>query len=598
MYRSAIAIGLLAMFLSPALLFARQNILLNGSMESGEGPGGIDQHVAADWTEFGVNVERSDTVNLTPPGDGHALKAFGDSDSNAAGAFQEISGFAAGQSVTATVYLYSPGFDKLGGSGNAGIVLEFLNMFGGTIGGLHELYPFTAGSPADTWVEATVGPLTAPTGTAKVRVSCKLNWTPGSISGAVYWDDVDVHVGSGANTVVNGDFETAGHGTGQSAYGIDEWIGFEDQERSEDVALDGAASLKLGTNKSYSGLWQNMTTLFEGDHLYALAYALNPAGDPLTDNSGVGIKLEFDPSVDVPPPVENLAFDENSPVNTWTEVNLSATVPDGAAIARIVCIYVASGTTEGAVYYDSAVAERSSFPGLNQLTNESFENGPGGLNGIDDWTEFSSPPTSQAQKSCFEVETPPGGGFCSARAAGQAVAGLFQEIDVVPGETLDVSALLYTPDWEPFTGGTAGIKIEWAAGGVPDDVDIGGPTNTIGASAPTDTWVPVYIDYVMPTGSSALTRFVNIIARNNALSGTVYMDACEAVLLNVFDGSDADGDDDQDMSDFTWLQRTYTGAGAGMLPFNGIVFDQDDDDDIDLTDWNFFRPRITGPAAE
>lgn len=93
-----------------------------------------------------------------------------------------------------------------------------------------------------------------------------------------------------------------------------------------------------------------------------------------------------------------------------------------------------------------------------------------------------------------------------------------------------------------------------------------------------------------------MTQFTNIIERGTAMTGTVYMDSCEAVVLNRFDGSDVDGDDDQDNHDIAWFQRCYTGADAGGLPFNGIVFDSDDDVDIDWTDWNFFGPRITGPG--
>ena len=99
----------------------------------------------------------------------------------------------------------------------------------------------------------------------------------------------------------------------------------------------------------------------------------------------------------------------------------------------------------------------------------------------------------------------------------------------------------------------------------------------------------------MPFGSSAIGRFTNIIEKGTAMTGSVYIDSCEAVVLNRFDGSDVDGDDDEDVHDFTWFQRSYTGAVAGALPWNGIVFDSDDDDDVDWTDWGFFEPRMNGP---
>jgi hypothetical protein len=580
---------------TPALLLARQNIVKNGSMESGQGPGAPDPMVPAEWSEFGLNVERSSTVNLVPPGAGHALKAFGDNDSNSAGASQIVAGVSPGQAVTASIQLYSPGDDKLGGTGSAGLVLSFLNQFNGNIE-TYQVYVLDANSPADTWIPAVLGPFVAPPNTAKVRVSCRLEWTPGNVSGAAYWDDAQLSIDGGANELLNGDFETAGVGAGQSPTGIDEWMGFNDQEKSQDVALHGLSSLLLGTREAYSGLYQDMVALNDGDHIYMQAWVYNPSADPLTANSRVGVKLEFEPNVEVPPPEENLAFDENTPADQWTLIELSTTVPQEATEARVVMIWAADSQTTGEVHFDSAYAERGSFPGVNQLqnTNWSFEFGSGGPNGIADWTEFNSPGVSQCQKSCFEVTAHHGS--CTAKGTGPAVAGIFQELPVTPGESFYISAYLYTPGFAPLTGsGTAGVKVEWAVGEVPPDVDIGGATNTIDAGAATDTWIPIYIDYVMPPGSSALTRFTNLIEKGAAFSGTVYFDACQAVVLNKFDGSDVDGDDDQDLHDVAWLQLTFTGAGAGGLPYNGIVFDHDDDLDVDSADFNYFAPRTTGP---
>lgn len=592
--RKAVLLVLVAGLATPALLLARQNLLKNGSVEFGQGAGAIDPQVADEWTEFGINVERSPTVNLAPPGDGHALKAFGDSDSSSVGAFQQVGSVSPGQSVVASVYVHTPSFDRLGGTGQAGLVLEFLDFFGGTIGTPTQLYVLDSASPPDTWIPAVIGPLTAPSGTTSVRVTCRLIWTPPTISGAAYWDDAQLTVNGGPNKLLNGDFETAGPSQGQSPVGIDDWMGFNDQEKSDDVAEHGDFSLKLGVREAYSGLFQNMRTLYAGDHIYLLAYAYNPSSAPLTGSTRVGIKLEFDPSTEVPPPVENLPFDENAPEDTWTLVELVTTVPDDATIARLVCINAANAQTTGAVHFDGAYAERSSAPGVNQLffTNWSFEDGSG--SSLDYWTTFDSSGVSSAAKSCFEV--PAYDGICTARTAGSAVAGVWQEIIVAPAETLTFRAYLYTPNYEPLTGpGLAGLKVEWAVGGVPEDVDIGGPTNTIDAAAPQDTWIPLYIDYTMPADTSAIARFTNLIEKGTAVTGQVYMDSCEAVLLNRFDGSDVDGDDDQDLIDAGWFQRCFTGAGAGGLPFNGIVFDSNDDLDVDFADFGYFATRMTGP---
>jgi len=590
--RRAMTIGVLGLLLAPAALLARQSILKNGSMEFGEGAGAIDPQVADQWTEFGINVERSPTVNYYPPDGGYALKAFGDGDSTASGANQVIAGVSAGQIVSASVQLHTPSFDKLGGSGQAGLVLEFLDMFGGTIS-LYQVYPLNAASPGSTWIPAALGPYTAPAGTVKVRVACRLTWTPGDISGAAYWDDVIVLV-NGTDLVLNGDFETAGHSTGQSSMGIDDWIGFNDQEKSADVANDGLASLKLGTREAYSGLFQNMKTLQEGDRVYLQAYVWNPQTDPLVENSRAGLKLEFSAGGgSAPPPVENLAFDETATADQWTLVDLSTTVPEDVSIAKIVCIYVGDAQTIGDVHFDWAYAELGTAPGVNQLLNPSFEDGLGGPNGIADWTEFYTTGVSSARKSCFTV--PAYDEICTMKATGQAVAGIFQEIAVTPGETLDVSAYLYTPSTAKLTGpGLAGVKVEWVLGTVPPPVDIGPASNTINASAPKNTWIRLYIDYTMPAGTNATTRFVDIIEKGTALSGRVYFDACEAVVLNRFDGADADGDDDEDLHDFAQMQIAYTGSG-GPMKWNGMVFDSTGDNDVDFADFQYFAPHMTGP---
>lgn len=587
-----------AMVAAVALLWAgyasaEQGILTNGSMEFGPGPAGINPQIAADWTEFGTNVERSPTVNLVPEGEGHSLKAFGDGTSTSAGASQEVEDILPGQSATASVWLHTPSFDKLGGSGQAGLVLEFLNLFGGTIS-LHEVYPLTSASPGDTWIQGTIGPLVAPSGTAKIRITCKLKWSLGNVSGAAYWDDVQLSVDGSENLLLNGDIETAGTGGGQSPAGIDDWTGFGDQEKSEDVAEHGLSSLQLGTNGAFNGLFQDMGPVNAGDQIYMVAYLWNPSDDPMTGNTIAGIKLEFDPNGVVPPAEENLEFGELNDPDVWTQVQLVAEVPEGITIARIVYTYTGDPTSTGSVHIDNAFASRSGSPSTNRLLNPSFETGPGGPNGLSDWTEFWTEDASSCRKCCFCVITP--NGICTAKATGTAVTGIFQEITVVEGETVTARADFYTPSSDRLIGpALAGVKIEWAFGGVPADVDIElGAPNTIDASAPEDEWVPVEIDYTMEEGTSAIARFTNIISVGNALSGKVYFDSCEAVVVNRFDGSDVDGDDDEDLRDFAELQRCFSGAGGG-LEWNCIAVDSDDDEDVDLVDYDFFEPRLTGP---
>ncbi len=599
--RKAAVLVLVTMLAAPLALLARQNILLNGSMESGQGASALDPKYADQWTFFGKNVERSDTVNLDPNGPGHALKAFSEPASSTAGAQQDVLNVTAALNVTASVSLYTPDFDKLGGSGQAGLVLEFINTFGGIIEPIHEVYPLNASSSANTWIPATIGPLTAPTGTVKARVLCKLNWTPLDVSGAAYWDSVRLTVGSDPNNkVANGGFETLGHSTGQSEVGIDDWLGFNDQEKSSAVAKDGLASVKLGIREAYSGLYQNMRVLRDGDRLLLKGYIWNPSADPLTSPSRAGLKLEFPEPV--PPAVENLAFDANAPADTWTLVQLSAlTVPPDVTIVRADCILVADALTTGAVYFDAAYAERSSAPGVNQLSNASFETGTGGENGIDDWTEFGTA-AATTRLSCYAV--PALDGDCTARSAGTTITGIYstQGFLVTAGETVTFWAYLYTPAGDKLGGpnSKAGVKIEWILGTVPPPVDIGDPNNTIFAGAATNTWLPLRIGYTMPAGSNAVPRYTCLIERGTAATGKVYFDSCEAVVLHhldgsdYFNGSDYDNDDDEDLIDAAQFQLHFTGA-AGPLPWNGTVFDYNDDGLINSADFAHFAPRMTGP---
>ncbi len=576
---------------------ADQQLLKNGSMESGGGPNSIDPQVPASWTENGTNIERSSQYNLAPANGAYSLKAFGDSASTTANTTQEILSISAGQSVLASVNLFTAGNDKLGGSGQAGLVLEFLGTFGNVLG-TQTIYVLDASSPADTWIPASLGPFVAPANTAKCRITCRLQWSLGNVSGACWWDGASLTVNGGPNRVVNGDFETAGNSPGQSSVGIDDWAGFNDQEKSGLQSLDGDFSLQLGTRVSYSGLYQTNTErpLTGGDQVLLLARAYVPSTDQPNAAWRAGIKLEFQANGQAPPPEEVLGFTQASAQDTWVPVTLTTTVPPLATIARLVCIWVADGSSTGEAHFDTVFAERSSSPGVNQLQNAGFEAGFGGPNGIDNWTEFFGG-GSQCQLSCFGI--PARDGDCTARATGPAVAGIYQEIPCVAGETLTFTGWIRQPSSNPLTGaGTkAGVKIEWVLGSVPGQIDIGAPntsSNTIGPGCALNSWIPLYIDFTMPPGTNASGRFVCIIEKGTSTSGHVYLDNCEMLVLNAFNGADADGDGDEDMHDYAVLQRTFNGSGnAHNWP--GTVFDFDGDGDNDINDFVTFLSNFNGP---
>jgi hypothetical protein len=355
--------------------------------------------------------------------------------------------------------------------------------------------------------------------------------------------------------------------------------------------------------------FQSTRDVFENERVLVRGKVLHTSTNGLTANAVAGLKLEFSApgGSTVPSPSENFPFDADSTSNAWVMIDIGSVgieVPDTASIARITMIMFPDTSTNSVVYFDQAFASLSRAPSTNLLLNPSFENGFGGPNGIDNWVEFGP----EAQLS-FEV-----GGLeddlvtedffeASAKMAGNDFTGLSQDIalpsTLLPNESLYVRAFVRQQDNEAQSlQGTAraGVKIEWVAGTVPPPVDIGSGANgnTIDSSSPTDVWIPLEIDFTMPSGNAAVPRVV-CISVAGAGSGEVYFDNVEAVITNRYDGADADGDDDEDLFDFAELQRCFNGDGAGELDWNCSVFDEDEDIDIDLVDFNYFQSRLTGP---
>lgn len=585
---AALALGL------TSLALADQNVVINGSMESGPGPDGPDQRVPANWTQFGPTVERSSEKAFAG---GWSFKAFGSDPT--VGAYQDVA-CAPGQNVTISAQLTTRASDHVGGDATARVKIEFLNASQQVVGTPQEIVVLDINSPSDVWIPASIGPVAAPAGTAVARMTCVWTYSASSL-GSAYWDACSLTINGGANQLLNSGFETAGVGTGFNPTGIDHWNGFGGQEKSDEQAFHGQFSARVeGSDDagSFSGLYQDTADLEAGDRLFVQSFVYNPAGTGLSGSASAAIKLEFFPSggSDIPPAEENLEFDTDDPTDTWVTVSYATEVPEDITLARIVLLANDVSASNGPVYMDSASATRSTTGSTNHLLNASFESGSSGPNGLTSWTEFRGPLCS-ARKNAFEV--PATNGSSVLKISGSCVAGVYQEIEVTPGEILTISAMVRQTSGAPFNSdpaSMAGVKVEWRAGNIPPQVDIGGaPNNTILAGAPTNQWIPIWIDYTMPAGSAARVRTTLIIARGSATFAEVYFDGFEAVVRDVFDGADSDFDDDQDMLDFAELQRCFEGPGAAPAQWNCIVFDSDEDEDIDLVDWNFFWPRITGP---
>ncbi len=568
---------------------ADQQVLKNGSAEIAL----PDPRLANGWTFFGgTTVERSTEQNFTSGGSA-SLKIFGGA--TTVGAFQDVP-VTPGANVTISARLYTRSNDYIGGDASANIKLEFLDGADQPVGTPTEIPVLTPGSTADVWTLGTIGPQAAPTGAAKARMTCVWVYTNSS-SGAAYWDNCSLTINAGANQLINGEFETAGGATLTPT----NYNGFGTQEISTAVpAFHGQNTVKVSvgaTQGGFCGFYQDPADVFAGERILMRGWIYNPSINGLSQQAAAAIKLEFFPpgGGSLPPPEENLAFDQSAALDTWTLVTLTTTVPSAATAAKIVMIANDTSTTNGPVFVDSAFAERSSAPGVNQLLNSSFELGPGGVNGLTNWTEFRSVNCS-ARKAFVNFAN---NGSNVLQIQGSCVAGVGQDITVAAGETLTIRAVFYSRSTQPFNDpvSTAGVKVEWSAGNVPPQIDIGaqGQNNTLLAGAAVDQWSPVTIDYVMPPGSAARMRCTAILGLYNATSADVYFDGLETVIVGRFNGADVDADSDEDLLDVAELQRTFRGSGVTPPGWLGIVFDNDRDQDVDVTDWNFFRPRITGP---
>lgn len=581
--------------------YGRQNLALNGSMEIGPGPGGPDDRVPLNWTTEGANaniIQRNSQYNYSPPAGGWVLKIYAGAASPLT-AYEEVA-VVPGDAIRISARCYTSSTDHISNGATANIKLGFYN--GGTLIGGSEttVTVLNENSAGNTWTLGQIGPINAPVGATQARFTCEFVHLGGP-SGSAFWDDCQLTINNGPNALLNGDFELSGTSE-DNPFGITNWTAFQFGRKSAEQALDGDYSAKVSVSTvigDYSGIYQDTSDIGSGDRIYVTAWVYNPLSDGLNGAAAAAIKMEFFPQGggSLPPSEEHLVFDSDDPVDTWVQVSYSTVVPDGVTVARVTLISNDTQAANGAVYFDDAFAERSSDPGVNKLQNSSMESGLGGINGIANWTEFRST-GCQARKNTAEVPARTGSFVC--KVSGSCVAGIHQDVDAVPGETITISAWLRQTAATPFgtpPGSTAGVKVEWRNSGVPPQIDIdGAPGNTLRvANAPAGQWTNAFIDHTMPPATAANLRITCIMARFGVASSTTYFDNYEAVWMNHFNGSDVDADDDEDLVDFSYLQRCYNGAGGG-LGWPCIVYDQDDDDDIDQPDANFFYPRMTGPS--
>jgi hypothetical protein len=412
----------------------------------------------------------------------------------------------------------------------------------------------------------------------------------------------------------------------------DAWIPFGGQVttvRAFDGQRSAFLSLISGGNGSTAGYYRDTVSVGEGVRVLLKAQAYDPSAHPLSvpsSHAGAGMKLEFFPAggLPLPPAVENLAFDVNAPVDQWVLVSLTTPVPNDPNYATVNAAKVTLiswefppdpnvALTNGLVYADSAWAEVASNPGVNLLSNASFETGTSAKNGFPPWVEFADTAFgSGVRKACLVSGVPAQQGNCVIKFIG-ATTGTQQNVPVTPGDTLTMWCYFYShnggaypnnPYNDPYA--KAGVKIEWSAGDYPQDViDVvpnGDPasatTNIVhhgDPNSPMDAWQPITIGYTMPAGMSALLRSTIINYDGNTLTSEFYVDAFETVLANVFDGADVNGDNAEDMIDVATLQTVYTGPGA-PLKYLGMVYDMNDSGALEFSDASYVLQHMTGPV--
>ncbi|MBK9119663.1 MAG: hypothetical protein IPM18_08695 [Phycisphaerales bacterium] len=591
------AVGVALVLGCTTLALARQNVTRNGSFEQGPGTSAF---AAEGWTLTSGTTDfdmfRQGGRNFSPEGGNYAMRMrFDRGIANPLGIYQQVA-VQPGDSIVGSLHMLTPAALPIGGDAVAGFALIFLNSNGDPISQV--LVDVLDGfSAPDIWTAATSGAVVAPAGTAAVRYQLFWQYVTTS-SGEAYADGCILAINGGGNVLVNGDFELVGPDFRLPA----QWTGFGGFQWTEELPFHGVKSQNIWVNAAsgFSGVFQDMKVARAGDRVRVQVWVYNPSAGGLQEGAAAAVKLEFQsvPGTSVPPPVENLGFDDTLTDDVWTPIALQTTVPTGITKARIVILQFDETDGNGPVWVDDARVTRSSQPGVpNYLLNGGFEDG---ATVPTHWTRFRGL-TCNAVKSAFELPPPlgPVDGFSVLKISGNCVAGVYQDIEVTPGETIDVSAQFLSaavlgsfahPD------ASAGVKVEWIAGLLPPQVDIFATNeNTLQASENlTDVWVPLWIDYTMPAGTAATLRGTAIVGRYGAPDAEVFFDGFEMVIVPFFNGSDVNNDELQDMYDLYWLQQCFTG-GAPIVAYNCIVFDHNDDGDVDAEDWQFFAPRFTGP---
>ncbi len=324
----------------------------------------------------------------------------------------------------------------------------------------------------------------------------------------------------GQELLTNAGFE-AGTGEPQNPYGIADWVGYGNQERSSELVRTGSSSLKLFGGTGNAGSYQ-VVPLLPGVRLHAIAHFYTPSNDAISGTARAGIRIEFlgtDPQA-----TEWIVATGMTPTDLWHSFQTTISSPLAIGAGRFVVIWADGGAPAGSTYWDDAKISSASNPATNLLSNADFELGEGGLgnsHGIRDWVAFGN--SEMTRESAFE-------GTASLKLfGGLAYSGLFQGFRFDPRDTLSLSIRYMTSSVDAI-GGTAaaGVVVEWP-GPVLEPVE----RIDIDQAVPRDQWLRRELIVNPPDGAIA-ARLVLPFEDGNSPSGAAYID--DVSLLAVIPG--------------------------------------------------------------
>lgn len=381
----------------------------------------------------------------------------------------------------------------------------------------------------------------------------------------------------------NAGFEL-GSGEFHNPYGLTDWTGFGNQERSTEFSFDGVSSSKMFGGEGLTGLYQTIPWP-PGRRIHANLRVFTPANDRIAGTSSVLLRLEYlgrrSDSVRIP------VASSESPVDQWEQVDFLVPNPPGIGVGRLALVWSDGRDSTGSGYVDSLTVSQA--PGTTLLQNGSFEAGSPGLGtayGLEGWACFGN--AEMSGEAAYD------GTSAAKLFGGLGYSGLFQDFYYAPGCELRTSLKTFS-DSSDSIGGTAKleVKIEWP--GDPIRVD-----DWILANEHTATgeWHEHRVSAVPPEGTVAI-RVVLLLVDGDDPRGSAYTDGVEVFGVYPGDLNDDNRVDGADIEaffrtminpefadEFEWAAADMCGDSIPCMP----------DDDVTVADVGRFVDVLLGTS--